>query len=1277
MNLIAICGDGTRAVVNTFVSGYVKGAGKWSYIYHKFKPNLDIPRLKDKTVVSWEIQLESNAKGSMGADCVLDDIRVYASTAKPASEQTTAVCDNVDYSDLDLRIPYTGFMQSLNWDVPASGKGQTRYFNYVLLNKDKFNERFDGTNFRDALSYALIREKGNNDPNRNWYGTIQLHTEYDKNQAARTANVPDNVAVKTANNTLGVKVSPYDPGKALTASTYTAVISLTPASGISYFDANNQITTVTTNKFKATAPPQLDEFHFQDQCAMATDLIIRPIIQLKVDGVPTNDYNNILRCRNQSPIFQIDQYKVKADGMMESSPSITNAYFDWYTGTAAKFTEVDPNVSLSPFNALQNLRSAYPDAETWNMPLTPIYSRASREILKGLMEPTLTSPPRLVLRRSSFTFPSVNNRNTVGGRDVFVIIPINSNNIVDSSGKLCFTEPFQITVKPKADGTEPSPYMKSGFYRNEQAGKNGYYPDWMNDVPIRMTLEQLKEKIGPTNSDATTVTNNKQIFSLPVRYTMLTDAANNNNTLTLQDVNLYLSSTTDETYKNMTYPICGKVWDFNAYNNSKLPSQESRVNLTFFNQVSYKNSSNQNQTATFQFREGHEYTFRFNFRESAVATSIYTADNCPCYGEQTFTIKVVPKNLLWVGGQDGNYNWNNDDNWRNASTNIATGAMSATLGNSRGFAPIPGTNVIIGSGAAPILYDAGVATRPGTYAAANSDGLKMDFTDASVNPTGTYRGVATGEATPFIESHMIGARTSNNLTALRPWKTFTVDKIHLLSGAEMLNLGKLTYGTASVDIEATQGIWQLMSSPLQGVVAGDFYMPKSTLRENTPIFNNITYNNTNNNRFTAAIYQRSWNRAKADIYSGGAYQRSGAVNFTWSDVFNDIKENYSTDNPGFSLKPGDDGIKAQGGKVSVRLPKADTQYYYTNEDGTNAGNAINVSALRTNAGKLKALTGTMTASAAQSSRWFLFGNPFTARLDMQKFLEANKDKITQKFWTIDGLGQRVEMVRDNGTFVNGDTTIAPYQGFFVEALENTTSLTLNYNDEMATTTFFMNNGPSAAPSRAADYTETITITAMCDTVMSSKAVVLLDPVSAQGYDANEDAVAIFDPQTSEAPVVYTTAGDMATAINALPDIERVEIGVNSPDNERVSTLTISGGDSSIKLVDTETDETRELGEDITIEVKGSTAGRYYLTRGAAEELEQEFSILAQGNVVTVKLPGNTENMNVMVFDTLGRLIFADSRETEEMQFSLDSGTYAIKATTPSKYTARKFVINPF
>ena len=231
------------------------------------------------------------------------------------------------------------------------------------------------------------------------------------------------------------------------------------------------------------------------------------------------------------------------------------------------------------------------------------------------------------------------------------------------------------------------------------------------------------------------------------------------------------------------------------------------------------------------------------------------------------------------------------------------------------------------------------------------------------------------------------------------------DEIAFQPGAELLNAHLLNYNNAWVEYQLDNDRWYLLGSSLQGTIAGEWYAPTGTAQQKTTYYEPVTFGE-GYDRYSPAIYQRSWDKAKAVLYEvGSSYDKdddkqnanlgdesqgkwvgtdwntTGADDYLdrlgykpfgnkkanvamrgiWSNTYNDATVDYA--NGGFSVmvKNNLKNNDQSGGKALVRLPKEDTMYDYYRFSETGAadgGTDTNLSDVRSlnrakNRGRLK------------------------------------------------------------------------------------------------------------------------------------------------------------------------------------------------------------------------------------------------------------------------------------------------------------------------------------
>ena len=430
------------------------------------------------------------------------------------------------------------------------------------------------------------------------------------------------------------------------------------------------------------------------------------------------------------------------------------------------------------------------------------------------------------------------------------------------------------------------------------------------------------------------------------------------------------------------------------------------------------------------------------------------------------------------------------------------------------------------------------------------------------------------------------AYESNGALTTQRYRVNICRDIHFEPGAQMLHAEQLLYDKAWTDVEITPGQWTAVSTPLQGVVAGDWYAPTATGKQETEYFKDITFNKTDYNRLNPAVYQRSWSTGANIVEDGGG---TTPVSFAteWSSAYNDASVPYVAGG-GFSIK----GVTSNS-SLLFRFPKADTEYTVSTAenktvDRTTAGKLL-VSNMVNRSNPLQyvhsdVVTAILTPSI--DGKYLMVGNPFMAPLDVQAFVAANSDVLAQKYWISSTTA--VTYDENSNTWSEGTSLIAPYSVFYVEAkTPSIASVEVKFTADMQKFAVSSTDAGSQAAS--------LKITAE-DAEGSSSAAVRYAASASNGFGM-EDAQMIsgLTGNADNAPQVYTVAGNTAVSVNQLKDAQRIPLGVTAADGS-VVTLTFSGV-AAVKdaaLYDAELQSETPLHEGYQLTVNGSSYGRYFL-----------------------------------------------------------------------------------
>lgn len=569
----------------------------------------------------------------------------------------------------------------------------------------------------------------------------------------------------------------------------------------------------------------------------------------------------------------------------------------------------------------------------------------------------------------------------------------------------------------------------------------------------------------------------------------------------------------------------------------------------------------------------------------------------------------------------------------------------------KGFVPMLFSNVIMPKDSKAELYIAG-------------------FGDGGNGWVNTSRPDYMELPTENIQYDLMAYEKDGALTTQR-YRVNICRDIHFELGAQMLHAEQLLYNKAWTDVEVTPGQWTAVSTPLQGVVAGDWYAPTATGRQETEYFKDIKFTDGGYNRLNPAVYQRSWSTGASIVEQGGA---NTPVSFTteWSSAYNDASVPYIAGG-GFSIK----GVTSNS-SLLFRFPKADEGY-----DVSTAEEDKSVD--RTNAGKLLVsnmvdrrdpytyvhsdkVTVTLTPSA--DGKYLMVGNPFMASLDVQAFVAANSDVLAQKYWISSDLTTAaVTYDESNKTWSENTSLIAPYSVFYVEAKTPSTAtagVEVKFTADMQKfETTSTGEGSQIA---------SLKITAE-DAEGSSSAAVRYAASASNGFGM-EDAQMIsgLTGNADNAPKVYTVAGNTAVSVNQLKDAQRIPLGVTAADGS-VVTLTFSGV-AAVKdaaIYDAELQSETPLYEGYQLTVNGPSYGRYFLighgsgttgiTETGAEGNVSVSSIVPRQVVVT----SDTALRSVSVWSAGGALL---KKVTPNGNFTctlngVDSGMVVVRTETES------------
>lgn len=742
---------------------------------------------------------------------------------------------------------------------------------------------------------------------------------------------------------------------------------------------------------------------------------------------------------------------------------------------------------------------------------------------------------------------------------------------------------------------------------------------------------------------------------------------------------MYLSDTNDPAYRNRI----GESLTLATLQDNYIMRKTSQLKLKFTPQTGEETSL---PSKNVQLREGYWYEGVLIFREDgSKGTTVL------CSGETYIRFAVVPEYATWNPTANSKMSaaWNNDDNWRrSARSELYKKENQYTDYQGGGYVPMKFTKVTIPNLSGLYFPSLGyIAYQQSTGIATKLSNAKGDAATTNIQ----YDMLAQWDANEA--NH--GLNADGNLEC-EPFNGNTCDQIYFKSGGELLNQCYLIYNKAWVEKEMKPNTWYALTSPLQDTYAGDIYVPAASGRQETEAFEPITFSSSANNRVTSPVYQRSWDDASAgEVTLGGnysAYDYSGtnisfenqslhALSAHWSHIYNKVDRKYLP-LEGVAIRMGDKytvggaGTSASSASdMLLRLPKADTQYTYAEASQQQSSQSASVDKknayrLVVNADAQENALGKMSYSLVQLSdgnNYYLVGNPYMATLSMYKFLKANPSLQSSFYVYENGVLKLYDKLNMSTTTYESknDVKISPMQSFFVRLKDGQSASQLNFTSAM-TVDREVFGGMKTASDEGLDQVS-LTLTAASASGYSSRSKVVLDANASEDYDEAEDAQLLYDAQLKEVPVVYTVAGDEAVALNSLPNIDWMPLGVvgassdvesgdaRSSANSASVLLAIDGISrlsSPLYLYDAATRKYQEIKDGEEVKVQANEHGRYFLTQTRsttgiedAEVDESDVKIYspARGLIVVSKVGGPLLN-KVEVYTLDGRLVASRKAE---------------------------------
>lgn len=928
---------------------------------------------------------------------------------------------------------------------------------------------------------------------------------------------------------------------------------------------------------------------------------------------------------NRTPDVKINAMLETADNVGGGSILLNNVKFDWFVGT--------PDGADNKFSTIKGLQEAlgkyrvkYPDATSLNAAFQTSnpddYALLEKYIAGVNGEGTLVLAVSNSL--TEYKFKQV-------GTYKIAAVPIATSIQQGTVTYQICPNPMYFTIRIVENG----PKLILGF-------DNVAYPT--DDRAMRIGLPQIKEmqKKGANG-----------MLILPVAD--LNKGKDEKVEIQFLDTsNVFISDSNDPTFNtsSSSKQIIGKLKE------TTLTTGAKEIGLVF------------NNDALTTFHEGYWYELNFSY-ELLKSSSI-----AACPGDLFITLKVVPEYLTWFPSVANklNANWNNDLNWKRSTAaelydknykdyGEATygNTANSSLTRQQAYTPMKFSKVVIPEnklvypGLDNIVYRVSndIATKLTNFKGEEAtSGIAYDFVVSWNNNTADPDDHSTdGKGTFKCETF------HGNLC----------DQIFFKAQAELLYQPYLIYNKAFVEKEVESNKWNLVSTPMKNIYAGDFFVPQTTGREESKTaFSAMKFDGTSDNRVAAPVYQRNWDSNATQVVDRVTNYKAHDYNGTnisidtisdasmnveslyWSHVYNKLDEKYEK-GKGFALKAGDQ-YKQLSAKWLFRLPKEDVEYTYFKPDGGYSDLKVSVPKpekymlnvpYANESGLLGEISQPLKDNTHSNNRYYIVGNPYTASLSIYRFLNGNPS-FERKVWTLDNGVLNAHSVPEGTYNRSQDYIIEPMQGFFVKVKEGATVSQANFTLMMTTDRWI--SGGTAVQEPAAVYINVVDDDNLCST---AKVVVCND--ADDEFVDDEDVELLNNSDIEDVPQVYTVAGNQAAALNKLSNINFLPLGIIAKEDGKVmrNGATVNVEISANRYVTNKLFVfDAKMGTftpaDAPISIMANEHGRYYITTSTynLKQHNDEANIKCfspNSGTITVSSP-NIAIANVRIYNAEGLLV---------------------------------------
>lgn len=1167
----------------------------------------------------FRLVMDNMCNSTNGADYLIDDLRFYIDPAKAEVIQNMPVCPSMtSAADLPQNVTL---------------KIRTAYESTLQMVGNKASHVFYRFCDEDGNAVSTIDYDGDGLPDE--YGTAEVPAEYDE-----TKKLPERAAGGRTDVAMFEKNEQNEKLLILADRNFPLSMQKKHYVSVAYPDVDDETKPGAWGVASNVCSCYSEMFELVRQNVIITDANGSVVTTVRVS------------CdENRTPDVDINAKLETADIVNGGKITLDDVRFDWFLSEPDQTNDFEQITGLK--EALDAYRTDYPTATS----LSADFETKKPEAYALLKQ--YVDAGRLVIAYSNSLNGYKFAHDRIGLYKV-AAIPVAAEVTEGHTTYHICPEPMYFSLRVVEDG----PKMTMGF-------GNVVYPN--DDRCVRIGLPQIKA-----------MTDKGAKLTLPMTSLESSKSVAFNN-----DSKIFISDTNDPSFTN-ELQVVGTVV------NEEVETDDSLIEIRF------------DRSALTTFHEGYWYELNFSF--SQIRQDGEAVVSCP--GETFIKFKIVPEYLTWYSSAANkfNANWNNDLNWMRSTAAVIYkkkdytdyGSASLEGGNAdnrltvqQAYVPMKFSKVTITDQTGKVYpYLGNIVYRP-----SNDVARKLANTKGDEATTDIQYDMAV-KWNYDTEDH---SDTGDGNFSCENFKGNLCDEIYFKPEAELLDPCYLIYRKAYVEKEMEPNKWYIVSSPLRDTYAGDMYVPKADGRQQTEAFRPISFDETLYSRNAYPVYQRSWDKGGREVVDGvtfyeaadhdGALTRIDTLtenslnveSLYWSHVYNRMDVPYA-DGKGFAIKIADDYTSSASSPLALlRLPKADTSYAYYAADGTESNVRTEVSKAEAyrllvepsnEEGAFSHIEQQLSANIHDRNAYHLLGNPYPATISAYLFLKANPS-LTPKIWTL-------EAGRLEGHFIDlnlaydrhNDVLITPMQAFFVKVKDGETAPAA----ATFSTTMTVDRWISTSSKRVSQ--DGLTVTAMAeDGKAASVARVVINKDASEEYDDTEDVELLNNSALSSLPQVYTVAGSEAVALNEVPGIEWLPIGVVAATSSRVwlSFRTDRAHRDCLWLFDAKTRSFTPVSEEDSIAIEANDHGRYYIT--TASSLPSEDAVISEVKIFSPcagKLTATAANSTLStlyIYSLNGQLVTSRHNiAASNATVDLHSGLYVVTVETENGSKATQKVI---